>query len=111
MLTDPVESAIYQQLARVYVCTLEELSGLLPRFPAAQVEATAKRLVENGSIACRSSDQSRLLLWLPPLRSARRTQKDAGVSPHVAADAVPDYESAEPGQPVTGETDALLTRL
>ena len=94
MLTDPVESAIYQQLARVYVCTLEELSGLLPRFPAAQVEATAKRLMENGSIACRSSDQSRLLLWLPPLRSGRRQRADASVDSPMAPEVTPDSEQA-----------------
>ena len=94
MVRDPLESAIYQQLARVYVCTLDELSGLLPRFSPAQVEATAKRLVENGSIACRSSDGSRALLWLPPLRAGRRQRADASVDSPMAPEVTPDSEQA-----------------
>ena len=95
MVRDPLESAIYQQLARVYVCTLDELSELLPRFSPAHVEATAKRLVENGSVACRSSDGSRALLWLPPLRSGRRQRADASLSGPAATAATPDSDSEQ----------------
>ena len=75
--SDALEAAIYQELSRVYVCTLDELSGLLlSRFSPAQVAATVERLIENGCISQRTSDPSRVLLWLPPLRSARRPRAD-----------------------------------
>lgn len=77
MADDALEAAIYQELARVYVCTLDELSGLLlSRFSPAQVAATVERLIANGSISQRSPDPSRVLLWLPPLRSARGPRAD-----------------------------------
>ena len=80
MASDPLESAIYQELARVYVCTLDELSGLLlSRFSPAQVSVMVHRMIEMGSIARRSSDPSRVLLWLPPLRSGRRQGAEAPV--------------------------------
>ena len=72
MVGDPLESAIYQELARVYVCTLDELTGLLSRFPSAEVGTTVARLIQEGALACRSSDSSRSLLWLPPMRRGQR---------------------------------------
>ncbi len=70
--TDPLELAIRKELGRVYLCTLDELSALLDRFPAAQVAATVERLTGEGAIACRNSDASRCILWLPPTRAGRR---------------------------------------
>lgn len=80
MVRDPLESAIYQELARVYVCTLDELTGLLSRFSSAQVGATVERLIQEGAIACRSSDTSRSLLWLPPMRPGKRHPNGVPVS-------------------------------
>jgi hypothetical protein len=104
---DPLESAIYQELARVYVCTLDELSGLLlSRFSHAQVSAMVERLIEAGSIARRSSDPSRILLWLPPLRSGRRLRTDVPVSNPMELDAPKsDYEAVET------DTNASFTPL
>jgi hypothetical protein len=78
--SDSLEAAIHQELARVYVCTLDELSGLLvSRFSHAQVAATVERLIEIGSISRRSSEPSRVLLWLPPLRSGRQPRREPPV--------------------------------
>ena len=95
MVGDPLESAIYQELARVYFCTVDELSGLLSRFSPAQVATTVDRLIQEGSIACRSSDPSRTLLWLPPLRSGKRRLIDAPVDSQPEMDSKPVYEPAD----------------
>jgi hypothetical protein len=70
--TDSLETAIQKELGRVYLCTLEELTALLPQFAPAQISAMVTRLTQEGAIACRSSDASRTILWLPPIRPRRR---------------------------------------
>ncbi len=70
--TDILESAIHKELTRVYVCTLDELTGLLSRFSRDQVVAMVERLTQEGAIACRTSEPSRALLWIPPTRLRKR---------------------------------------
>lgn len=70
--TDSLESAIRQELTRVYVCTVDELSGLLSRFSRDQVLAMVERMTQEGAIAYRTSDTSRTLLWIPPVRLRKR---------------------------------------
>lgn len=72
LMTDSLQLAIQQELTRVYLCTLDELVGLLPQFPPHQVVAMVERLTLEGAIACRTSDPSRMILWLPPMRSSKR---------------------------------------
>jgi hypothetical protein len=105
--SDALEAAIYQELARVYVCTLDELSGLLlSRFSRPHVAATVERLIENGSISQRSSDASRVLLWLPPLRSARRPRPDGPAGHPMDSDmAKAEYEL------LADDTNASFTPL
>ena len=74
---DSLESAIYQELRRVYLCTLDELCALLPSFSPAQVVAMVERLTQEGAIACRTSEPSRSLLWLPPTRRGKQAFEDA----------------------------------
>jgi hypothetical protein len=83
---NPLEVAICQELARVYLCTLDELIGLLPRFSSAQVASTVDRLIQEGAIACRSSDTSRSLLWLPPMRPGKRYSNGVPVNHHTETD-------------------------
>lgn len=107
MASDALEDAIYQELARVYVCTLDELTGLLlSRFSRAQVAAAVERLIENGCISQRSSDPSRVLLWLPPLRSARQPRADQLTGNPADVDmAKSDYDI------MANDTDISLTPL
>ena len=96
MVRDSLESAIYQELARVYVCTLDELTGLLSRFSSALVGAMVERLIQEGAIACRSSDSSRSLLWLPPMRPGKRHPNGVPVSHRTEIDGTKHvYEPTE----------------
>ncbi len=77
--TDSLESAIHRELTRVYVCTVDELSGLLSRFSRDQVLAMVERMTQEGAIAYRTSDTSRTLLWIPPIRLRKRNPADTMV--------------------------------
>ena len=91
MTSSNLESAIQKELGRVYLCTLAELSALLPQFSPAQVAAMVERLTREGVIACRSSEPSRTILWLPPARPRRRTLEE----PVSAAPLDPDSSGLE----------------
>lgn len=72
MVSTPIlELAIQKELGRVYLCTLEELCTLLPQFSSDQIIVTVERLAREGAVACRSSEPSRTILWLPPTRPGR----------------------------------------
>lgn len=67
-----LELAIQKELGRVYLCTLEELCALLPQFSSDQIAVTVERLAREGAVACRRSEPSRTILWLPPTRPAKK---------------------------------------
>ncbi len=64
--TDPLESAIYRELARVGLCSLDELGALLSGYTKAEITAAVDRLTQKGTVAFRLPDPARLILWLPP---------------------------------------------
>jgi hypothetical protein len=68
-----LEQAIQKELGRVYLCTLEELCALLPQFSPSEVALAVEQLIQGGSVAYRSSEPSRSILWLPPTRPGRKT--------------------------------------
>ena len=74
---DSLESVIQKELGRVYLCTLDELCALLPSFSPEEVVAVVERMTQEGAIACRTSEPSRSILWLPPTRRGRRTFEEA----------------------------------
>jgi hypothetical protein len=91
---DSLESAIQKELGRVYLCTLDELSALLPKFSFSQISSTVERLAQEGAIACRSSDPSRTILWLPPTRPGKRSLDDLiAATPLLSDDSRPDHEA------------------
>lgn len=67
--TDSPESAIIEKLTLVGICSLSELTSLLPRYSWAQVFAAVDRLVGEGTIALNLQYPFRYLLSLAPPRS------------------------------------------
>lgn len=98
-------SAILKELRRVYLCTASELCALLPQFTSAEIIAIVERLIQEGAIACRSSEPSHLILWLPPTRSARRVTQN----PIETADQ--NFDSVGLEQESLTETMSSLTHL
>jgi len=67
--TDVLESAIFDQLARVSTCTLEELAERLPYYSWSQVFSAVDRLSREGTVALQRSDSFGYLVSLGPRRS------------------------------------------
>jgi len=67
--TDVLESAIFDQVARVSTCTLEELAERLPYYLWSQVFSTVGRLSREGAITLQLSDSLGYLVSLAPRRS------------------------------------------
>ena len=69
--TDALESAIRQELARVGICTLEELNERLPYSSWKQVFSAVDRLSRAGTVTLQRPDSSDYILSLAPQRSAQ----------------------------------------
>ena len=69
--TDALESAIRQELARVGICTLEELNERLPYSSLNQVFSAVDRLSRAGTVTLQRPDSSDYILSLAPQRSAQ----------------------------------------
>ena len=68
--TDPLESAIRQELVLVGACTLEELNERLPYSSWNQVFAAVDRLSRERTVTLQRRDSSDYILSLAPRRSA-----------------------------------------
>ena len=68
--TDPLESAIREELARVGTCTLEELNERLPDYSWNQVFFAVDRLNREGNVTLQRPDSSDYILSLAPRQSA-----------------------------------------
>ena len=68
--TDPLESAIRQELAQVGTCKLEELNERLPYYSWSQVFSAVDRLNREGTVAFQRPDSSGYILSLAPRQSA-----------------------------------------
>ena len=64
--TDPLESAIREELARVGTCTLEELNERLPYYSWNQVFSAVDRLNREGNATFQRPDSSGYILSLAP---------------------------------------------
>jgi hypothetical protein len=69
--TDTLESAIRQELARVGICTLEELNERLPYASWNQMFAVVDRLTREGTAILQRPGSSDYLLSLAPRRFAK----------------------------------------
>jgi len=69
--TDALESAIREILARVGICTLEELNERLPYYSWNQMFAAVDRLNREGTVTLQRPGSSDYLVSLAPGRSIR----------------------------------------
>lgn len=67
--TDALESAIREILARVGICTLEELNERLPYYSWNQMFAAVDRLNREGTVTLQRPGSSGYLVSLAPRRS------------------------------------------